>query len=473
MRGPHHSIRVPLQRRIRGNERARANAKRTNANGKSEDSNKNLEKNHQGVPILEAPESLFIRALCFAPRLLLAPSPLNSCWLSGQRSLKLRPLCSRRALSTMGTRSELIRLCMIRNRLAVSRNLLCLTSSSPLPLLSACTPPADVDAFELLKEDLRDDEENVIATINRLLTVALAIGPKRTRDELLPFLKGTSISGPRFSGPASPPPMLDSRQRAHAFDSTRCKCNRSCLLPSLFTVSTIADFDENNEEAVTAIARQLGDFVEFVGGAEHLPLLFPLLERYAGAEETVIRDAAVESFAKVVPKLAVEDVIGKLLPLIKRTCFFLGNWRSRHIIFLFVARLGVAFPFSSIGFSHLNSRLCRSIFLHIALCLTSLMFATHTRIRTHSHADLATGEWFTNRVSACALLPMAYPRLNAELQARARAMSERQPTNSWEILKSPKNSTNRNYDRVSGNCGRTSILSHHIFSSPYYYSLCA
>ena len=280
---------------------------------------KNLEKNHQGVPCLEASESLIISSLLCA-RLLLAPSPLNSCWLSGQRSLKLRPLCSRRALSTMGTRSELICLFLKRDRLAVSRNLLCLTSSSPL--LSACTPPADVDAFELLKEDLRDDEENVIATINRLLTVALAIGPKRTRDELLPFLKGTSISGPRFSGPASPPPMLDSRQRAHAFDSTRCKCNRSCLLPSLFTVSTIADFDENNEEAVTAIARQLGDFVEFVGGAEHLPLLFPLLERYAGAEETVIRDAAVESFAKVVPKLAVEDVIGKLLPLIKRTCFF-------------------------------------------------------------------------------------------------------------------------------------------------------
>ncbi len=58
--------------------------------------------------------------------------------------------------------------------------------------LSAYSTPADVDAFELLKEDLKDDEENVIATINRLLTVALAIGPKRTRDELLPFLKGTN-----------------------------------------------------------------------------------------------------------------------------------------------------------------------------------------------------------------------------------------------------------------------------------------
>ncbi len=67
-----------------------------------------------------------------------------------------------------------------------------------------CTPPADVDAFELLKEDLRDDEENVIATINRLLTVALAIGPKRTRDELLPFLKGTAFSSCCFSWTNTP-----------------------------------------------------------------------------------------------------------------------------------------------------------------------------------------------------------------------------------------------------------------------------
>ena len=39
----------------------------------------------------------------------------------------------------------------------------------------ACTASGDVDAFELLKEDLKDDEENVIATINRLLTVGMLI----------------------------------------------------------------------------------------------------------------------------------------------------------------------------------------------------------------------------------------------------------------------------------------------------------
>lgn len=162
---------------------------------------------------------------------------------------------------------------------------------------------AGVDAFALLQEDLKDDDtENVIASINRLLTVALAMGPQRTREELLPFL--------------------------HAFD-------------------------ENNEEALSAIARQLGDFVEFVGGVEHAPLLLPLLEKLASAEETVIRDAAVESFAKVIPKLSADSVAATLVPTVKR---------------------------------------------------------------------LAQGEWFTNRISACALLPMIYPRLNASLQDENRQL---------------------------------------------------
>ena len=79
------------------------------------------------------------------------------------------------------------------------------------------------------------------------------------------------------------------------------------------------DFDENNEEALTAIARQLGDMVDFVGGAEHVPVVLPLLEKLASSEETLIREAAVESFSKLIPKLVADDVVNKLLPLVKRT----------------------------------------------------------------------------------------------------------------------------------------------------------
>ena len=50
---------------------------------------------------------------------------------------------------------------------------------------------ASLDALALLKEDCaNDDHEQVIHSINRLATVGLAIGPARTRTELLQFLTG-------------------------------------------------------------------------------------------------------------------------------------------------------------------------------------------------------------------------------------------------------------------------------------------
>ncbi len=71
----------------------------------------------------------------------------------------------------------------------------------------------DVDPLKLLQEDCKDDDyEQVITSINRLATVATALGAARTRNELLPYL-------------------LE------------------------FT-------EQDNDEAQTAIARQLGDFVE-------------------------------------------------------------------------------------------------------------------------------------------------------------------------------------------------------------------
>ncbi len=67
--------------------------------------------------------------------------------------------------------------------------------------------------MKLLQEDLKDDDyEQVITSVNRLVTVATALGPVRTRTELLTYLS-------EFA-------------------------------------------EQDNDEAQTAIARQLGDFVE-------------------------------------------------------------------------------------------------------------------------------------------------------------------------------------------------------------------
>ncbi len=52
---------------------------------------------------------------------------------------------------------------------------------------------------------------------------------------------------------------------------------------------------QDNDEAQAGVARALGDFVELVGGpAQAAACLLPLLERLAGEEEVVVRDAVCQ-----------------------------------------------------------------------------------------------------------------------------------------------------------------------------------
>lgn len=137
-----------------------------------------------------------------------------------------------------------------------------------------------LDPLRLLQEDLKDDDyEQAITSIKRLPTIAHALGAARTRDELLPFL--------------------------HEFSET--------------------DMDEGQ----TAVAAQLGDFTELVGGASHAACLLPLLEKLAGAEECVVRNAAVGSLVKLAPKLPKPDVAGKFVPLIRRLAN--GDWFTTRV----------------------------------------------------------------------------------------------------------------------------------------------
>jgi hypothetical protein len=50
-----------------------------------------------------------------------------------------------------------------------------------------------MDALTLLKDDLKSEDNDVmIASSNRLYPVAMALGPEKTRSQLLPFLVSTS-----------------------------------------------------------------------------------------------------------------------------------------------------------------------------------------------------------------------------------------------------------------------------------------
>lgn len=182
-----------------------------------------------------------------------------------------------------------------------------MTSISQDEDLDAALYPIAVLLDELKNEDL---ELRLNAT-RRIKTIAEALGPERTRGELLPFL---------------------------------------------------ADSIDDEDEILLALATEFGDFIEEVGGSPHAYVLVEPLETLATVEETLVREKAVESL---------------------------------HALSATIADL-----------SDTDSRI-----LHV-----DHMFPLLQR--------LASGDWFTSRVSACSLLPDIYRRIPAdEVNARTEVLN--------------------------------------------------
>ncbi|RHY04496.1 hypothetical protein DYB36_009759, partial [Aphanomyces astaci] len=135
----------------------------------------------------------------------------------------------------------------------------------------------EIYPINLLTEEMRTDEtETRIRSMRRLRTIAQALGPERTRSELLPFLN----------------------------EST-----------------------DDEDEVLVAMAEELGTFVDLVGGPSAASVLLTTLEVLATAEETVVRDKAVASINKVLD--VVTDAAELALPLIKRLTE--GDWFTSRV----------------------------------------------------------------------------------------------------------------------------------------------
>ncbi|PPJ54195.1 hypothetical protein CBER1_01120 [Cercospora berteroae] len=116
----------------------------------------------------------------------------------------------------------------------------------------------------LIDELKHDDVLLRLNAIRRLSTIALALGPERTRDELIPFLDESV---------------------------------------------------EDEDEVLTALGDELGNFVEYVGGPEHGHVLLSPLENLATIEEPLVRDKAVESLNKICEHLSQQQVEQFFIPL--------------------------------------------------------------------------------------------------------------------------------------------------------------
>ncbi|KAI9812130.1 MAG: Polyamine N-acetyltransferase 1 [Pycnora praestabilis] len=133
----------------------------------------------------------------------------------------------------------------------------------------------------LIDELKHDDVLLRLNAIHRLSTIALALGPERTRDELIPFLDESV---------------------------------------------------EDEDEVLTALSDELGGFVEYVGGPEYGHILLSPLENLAAIEEPLVREKAsksslyetcpsanslkaVESLNKICEQLSQQQVEEYFIPL--------------------------------------------------------------------------------------------------------------------------------------------------------------
>lgn len=132
----------------------------------------------------------------------------------------------------------------------------------------------------LLMDELRhDDVASRVQAMKRLDTIAIALGPERTRNELIPFLED--------------------------------------VIP------------EDEDEVIAIAAEELGKFVPYVGGSQFATILIPVLEKVSACEEPIVREKAVDSLNEISSSLSNDQISNDFIPLINRLAK--ERWFSLHI----------------------------------------------------------------------------------------------------------------------------------------------
>eukprot|EP00298_Acanthocystis_sp_HF-20_P013361 c20311_g1_i1.p1 GENE.c20311_g1_i1~~c20311_g1_i1.p1 ORF type:complete len:582 (-),score=211.56 c20311_g1_i1:50-1795(-) len=137
-----------------------------------------------------------------------------------------------------------------------------------------------MDPISVLSGDINSRDIVVrLNAVKRLSTIAVVLGPEGTRTKLIPFL---------------------------------------------------IEFVNNSDDEVSqAIATELGSFIPFVGGPNFAHCILPPLETLAQAEETVVRDQAVESLVPIAEQLPAAEFDKYFIPLVAKLID--GDWFTSKI----------------------------------------------------------------------------------------------------------------------------------------------
>lgn len=120
----------------------------------------------------------------------------------------------------------------------------------------------------LIDELKNEDIQLRLNSIRRLSTIARALGEERTRKELIPFL---------------------------------------------------SENIDDDDEVLLTMAEELGNFIPYVGGAEHANMLLAPLEGLCSVEETSVREKAIESLCRIGSQMRELDLVESFIPLVKVT----------------------------------------------------------------------------------------------------------------------------------------------------------
>lgn len=133
----------------------------------------------------------------------------------------------------------------------------------------------EIAPIAILMDELRSDDVQLrLNAIHRISTIALALGPERAREELIPFLQ---------------------------------------------------DSVDDEDEVLLALAEELGrNFEEYIGGPQYAHLLLGPLENLSAVEETLVRDKAAESITKISAILSPEQIEQYYIPLLQKLSR--GEW---------------------------------------------------------------------------------------------------------------------------------------------------
>lgn len=147
-------------------------------------------------------------------------------------------------------------------------------------MLTENTINDEVYPLALLMDELKhDDIANRVEAMQKLDTIAAALGPERTRDELIPFL------------------------------------------------TEVAQDDE--DEVFAVLADALGKFTPCIGGVQYATILLPALEILASTEETLVRDKAVVSLNNVAQELSQDHLFENFIPLLENLAT--ADWFSSKV----------------------------------------------------------------------------------------------------------------------------------------------